>query len=189
MKLLLLLPLIALTCCAAETSRTGSPERTPQPVSANVRPSDTPPLSATETVNPSGPPPQPNCPDFNAEFLVTQNWLHSPKFRYIQVYLEPAAFSEKNLRKLFACISKENPEPKNLRLTLETDRSRVQIPTGRPGTGMSNMPPDPNQNDFLRAIYSRNSGRATAYDAREFFRYSPRTHVDEFYFITVILEK
>lgn len=174
MKFLLLAPLFVLANCSGQQPLYNKPAPTPR--------------SVADKSFPSGPPPQPKCPQFHAQFLVTQNSLYSEKVRSMQVYLAPASFGKNNLRKLFACLSESNPEPEHLIIKLETDMSRVQIPDGRPGSGTSGRPPDPHKNDFLRAIYFRRPGRGDN-TAKEYFRYSPRTHVDEFHFTTVIIKK
>ena len=135
--------------------------------------------------HPIGPPPQPNCPEIGFYYLVTQNSLYSANIRSIEVYLAPEDFSEKNLLILFTCLGRENPNPSHLTAELETDWSRVHIPDGRPGSGMSDMPPDPHENDYLRALYFRRPGRGDRMGGREYFRYSPAVKMDPFYFKTV----
>ena len=138
---------------------------------------------------PVGPPSQPNCREANYYYLVTQNLLYSEKVRHIEVYLAPEAFNEENLRILFACLGRENPYPHHLIAELETDWSRVHIPDGRPGSGASSMPPDPHENDYLRAVYFRRPGRGDRTGGREYFRYSPAVNMDEFYFKTVRMKE
>ncbi|MGH9818979.1 MAG: hypothetical protein ACRD43_02320, partial [Pyrinomonadaceae bacterium] len=111
-------------------------------------------------------PPQPSCPNVDFSFFQTQNVMYSSKVRHVELYMEPKAFTEKNLRSLFACISAANPEPIHLTAVLETDWSRVHIPDGSPGYGASNMPPDPHEYDFLQSTYYRRENH-------EYFRYSP----------------
>ena len=174
MRLILLLPFLFITACVSQTQHPVQPFPTPTP--------------SASAEYPSGPPPQPNCPEVRAEFLVTQNELYTEKVRHLEVYLTPTAFSESNLRLLFACLSKDNPEPPHLTAEVETDWSRVHIPNGMPGTGASNMPPDPHEYDFLKAIYYRRP--ATDHRKRaEYFRYSPRIHLDQFYWTKVIIKK
>ncbi len=174
MKLLLLVPLIALANCSGQRPVTDEFAKVPE--------------SVAEKLYPSGPPPKPKCSTIEAEFLVTQNSLRSELMRRMEVYLAPTAFDEKNLRSLFECLSKENPEPEHLIISLETDWSRVHIPDGRPGTGASGGPRDPHENDFLRAMYYRRPEKGDRY-GKEYFRYSPRIHLDQFHFTTVSLKK
>ncbi len=127
-------------------------------------------------------PPQPICPKVNFYFFQTQNLMYSSKVRHIELYMEPKAFTEKNLRSLFACISSANPEPIHLTAKLETDWSRVHIPDGRSGSGASNMPSDPHEYDFLQATYYRR-------ERQEYFRYSPAPKIDQYYFTEVVIRK
>ncbi len=125
-------------------------------------------------------PPQPNCPNVDFNFFQTENAMYSSKVRHLEVYMDPKAFTEKNLRLLFACLSAANPEPIHLTAELETDWSRVHLPSDRPGSGASNMPPDPHEYDFLQAIYFRR-------ERHEYFKYSPAPHVDQYYFTEVVI--
>ncbi len=172
MKFVLILPLLLCISCVGQTERAIKPSPSPTP----------PPVYA------SGPPPQPSCPEVRGEFMVTQNELYSEKVRHMEVYLSPSSFDEKNLRALFACLSQGNPKPEHLTVTVETDRSRVHIPDGKPGTGISGGPVDPHEYDFLKAIYYRRPAVSNRMPV-EYFRYSPRTHLDQFYWTKVVIKK
>lgn len=138
------------------------------------------PATATKSVDDatlsSRLPPQPVCKNTVPEFLMTYDELRSNTVRKIQVLLDPKYFNEQNLAQIFDCLSKANPDPEHLMIDLQTDRSRVHIPDGRPGTGASNLPPDPRENDFLRAMYFRRPGKGDRV-GKEYFEYSPSVKV------------
>lgn len=134
--------------------------------------------SISVTLEPTRMPQTQTC--YDLEFSIVNNDLYSSKIRHVELFLDPNAFNEKNLRRLFSCVSRDNPEPAWLTVQVETDWSRVHLPTGRPGTGSCPAPPDPHEYDFLQALYWRRENH-------EYFRYSPGIHIHQFYFKTVVI--
>lgn len=123
-----------------------------------------------------------DCPGINFKYQIAGNDMWSSKVRHIWLYLEPAAFNEKNLRSLFACVSKANPEPVHLTVELNTDWSRLpDLTSTEPGSGCGECQEDPHKYDFLQALYFRREGR-------EYFKYSPAPHVKDWDFITVVIQ-
>lgn len=116
------------------------------------------------------------CVRFDFRWLELSNELYSSKFRHIDVFLDPKAFSEDNLRNLFEHLSKANGEPENLTVSVYTDWAQIDPAAPNcPGTGISNMPEPPDKYDYLQATFWRRG-------EREYFRYSPKikVHVSDF---------
>jgi hypothetical protein len=120
------------------------------------------------------------CVTFKFHYLETENVLYTPVVRHIEIFLDEKAFSEENLKTLFAYISKKNPEPQHLTVIVHTNWAQLNFPSDCPGTGTSNMPARPDEYDYLQAIYYR---RAKV----EYFRYSPAIKVDSSKFKQVVL--
>jgi len=122
-----------------------------------------------------------DCPGLNFTYQIAGNDMWSEKIRHIYLYLEPKAFNQKNLRQLFACVSKANPDPVNLIAELNTDWSRLPDPSStEPGSGCGGCKEDPHKYDFLQAKYVRR-------EHSEYFKYSPVTHVKDWDFTTVVI--
>jgi len=123
------------------------------------------------------------CTKFDFRWLELENVLYSEKVRHIEVFLDERAFSEENLRTLFAFLSKKNPHPQHITAVVYTNWQQLPLPSPDcPGWGMSNMPEKPDRYDYLQAIYYRR-------EAREYFRYSPATKVHDSEFKTVLISK
>ena len=121
------------------------------------------------------------CQRFDFRWIELFNYPASSKIRRAEIFMDPTAFSEDNLRQLFEYLSRANPEPSDLIVTVKTDWRQLQ-PTSRhcPGSGASNMPEPPDKYDYLQAIYHRRSWA-------EYFLYSPKTNVREDKFTKVVI--
>jgi hypothetical protein len=122
-----------------------------------------------------------NCVRFKFHWLETENSLPTPVVRYIEIFLDEKAFSEENLKTLFAYLSEKNPEPTRLVVKVHTNWAQLDFPSlGCPGSGISNQPDSPDEYDYHQAIYQRSV-------KTEFFRYSPALKVHEANFKTVVI--
>ena len=102
--------------------------------------------------------------------METSNWLASEKIRRINIFLDPDAFTEINLKQLFGYLSKSNREPIRLIVTVETEWKRLPFANTCP-SGRSEVPLDPERNDFYKATFQR--GRNFGY-----FQYNPILKTD-----------
>jgi len=124
-----------------------------------------------------------NCVPFDFRWLQKENVLYSEKIRHIEIFLDPKAFNEANLKKLFGYLSSANPGPEGLTILVHTDWA--QLGPAAPnclGTGISEQPADPHEYDYLQATYWRRG-------QREYFRYSPKAKIDQSQFITVFIHQ
>lgn len=105
------------------------------------------------------------CEELPFRFVVLKNEAVTTDLREIQVFLDPTAFSVENLRELFSHLSKRNPEPGLLQVSVITDWEQLGkwSDCSRGGIGGTNN--DSNYNKFHRARYYRVAGQ-------EYFRYS-----------------
>jgi hypothetical protein len=121
------------------------------------------------------------CPAVKAAYKIAGNDLWSENVRHVWLYLEPAAFNEKNLKKLFACVSKANPEPVHLTAELHTDWSRLpEVTSTEPGGGCGECKEDPHRYDFLQGWYMRR-------EKHEWIEYSPAPHIRDTAFKTIVI--
>ena len=121
------------------------------------------------------------CEKFTFRWLEIFNDLYSSKIRHIDIFLDSKAVNEANLRKLFEHLSKANPEPDHLTVSVFSDWAQLDPAAPNcPGSGASNMPEPPDKYDYLQATYWRRG-------ERQYFRYSPKTKVPESEFKTVVI--
>ena len=122
-----------------------------------------------------------DCVRFKFHWLEIHNVLYTPVVRNIEIFFDEKAFSEENLKTLFAYLSEKNPDPKHLTVVVYTNWAQLDFPSpGCPGIGISEQPDPPDKYDYHRAIYYRREGR-------EYFRYSPALKVHEANFKTVVI--
>lgn len=121
-----------------------------------------------------------DCVTFKFHYLEIENVLYSPVVRHIEIFLDEKAFSEENLKTLFAYLSEKNPEPKHLTVVVHTNWAQLGYPSDCPGIGLSNQPARPDEYDYLQATYYR---RAKV----EYFDYSQALKIDASEFKRVIL--
>jgi|KBSSwiStaDraftv2_1062776.scaffolds.fasta_scaffold140966_3 hypothetical protein len=113
-----------------------------------------------------------SCVPFSFRWLETENVRYTSKIRHVEVFMDPKAFNEENMKKLFSYLSSTNTDTESLTVILHTDWAQMQPPAPNcPGTGISEQPADPHEYDYLQAIFWRRG-------KREYFSYSPRIHVD-----------
>lgn len=114
-----------------------------------------------------------DCVTMNFHYLVTLNYLATPKARYIEVFLEEKAFSEENLKTLFTYISEKYPDPEYLTVKLQTNWNQLSLPSDCPGSGISNMPDRPDKYDYYQAVFHRRGDQ-------KYFRYNPTLKTSKF---------
>jgi hypothetical protein len=85
--------------------------------------------------------------------------------RAVEVLLDGKAFSEKNLKTLFALVSKRFPKSDQLYIWVYTSLEQIPTPEEKDG-GATSESNEVNSNKYYWAVYLRNEGD-------EFFRYSP----------------
>ena len=66
-------------------------------------------------------PKQMDCRPLHFRYLILSNELWSEKLRHIDIFMEPSAFSEGNLNKLFKIFSKTFTKPEVLTITVKTN--------------------------------------------------------------------
>lgn len=121
------------------------------------------------------------CVRFDFRWLELFNGLYSSTIRHIDIFLDPKAFREDNLKRLFEHLSKVNRDPDFLIVSVYTDWNQIDPAAPNcPGSGMSEMPAQPDEYDYLQATFWRRG-------EREYFRYSPKIKVHAANFTEVII--
>lgn len=110
-----------------------------------------------------------DCITMPFHYLIVENVLYSPKVRHILVFLDEKAFTEENLKTLFQYLSKKNPEPKHLTITLKTNWTQLSLSSDCPQLGLTNQPARRDEYDYHQAIFYRRDRSGTV----EYFRYNP----------------
>jgi hypothetical protein len=127
------------------------------------------------------------CERFGFRWIEMYNYLASSKIRRAEIFMDPSAFNEANLRQLFEHLSRVNPEPSDLIVTVKTDWNQLQPSAPScPGYGASNMPEPPDKYDYLQATYQRRHWIEEK-SWTEYFIYSPKTKVREPEFTKVVI--
>ena len=111
-----------------------------------------------------------SCNNFDFRFFVTLDWQMSENVRKLEVFLDPSAFNENNLKDLFSYLSRKNPDSKILIIEVETEWKRMPVANACP-SGDSELPLDPKRNDFHVATFRRGGKHAQ-------FKYNPVLKTD-----------
>ncbi|HQU94460.1 MAG TPA: hypothetical protein PLK77_19340 [Pyrinomonadaceae bacterium] len=133
----------------------------------------------SKTTDSSPPPIQPSdntdCTTWDFHYLITLDHQMSSAFRKIEVFMEPEAFSEANLKRLFRYLSDKNPvaedSKNNLLISVATDWKQLGFPSDCPPSGSSggrNGDPIP----YHWARFYRRGGK-------EFFTFNPDLKADD----------
>jgi hypothetical protein len=113
-----------------------------------------------------------DCIRWDFHFLVTDEIEMSASSRHIEVFMEAAAFSENNLKRLLRHLSDKNPDTgsqRTLVILVKTDWKQLGLPnTDCPPFAMSGGDGGRDTYDYLWANFYRQDGR-------EFFVYNPDT--------------
>jgi len=105
--------------------------------------------------------------DFEFKFLITHNFADA-KTREVSVFMDPSAFNDKNLRKLFKYFSTKYRSPNTMTVRVETSWYTAGAPNiDCEGNGMSELPDDPERQKYHWALYLR-SGE------NEVYRFNPK---------------
>ena len=122
-----------------------------------------------------------DCVKFKFHWLEIENVLYTPVVRHVEIFFDEKAFSEENLKTLFAYLSEKNPEPKHLTVVVHTNWAQLWYPSDCPPFAISEQPDPPDKYDYLQAIYYRRKDR-------EYFRYSPAVKVHDADFKMVVIK-
>ncbi len=114
-----------------------------------------------------------DCFTMKFHYLLTLDYMVTPKLREIHVFLDEKAFSEENLKILFSHLSKQFQEPNYLSVKVKTDWSQIPLPSNCPPKGTSNMPSEIDRYDYHQAIFYRRG-------ENEYFRYNPVLKTSDF---------
>lgn len=105
--------------------------------------------------------------DFGFKFLITHNFPDK-KRRDVYVFMDPAAFNDENLKKLFSYFSTKYRSPKFMSIRVETSWYRVPAPNiDCEGSANSGEPDDPERYNYHWALFLR-SGE------NEIYRFNPK---------------
>src|SRR5688572_27733210 len=85
-----------------------------------------------------------DCVSFDFRWLEFQNVLFSKAVRHIEIFMDERAFSEKNLRALFVYLSKKNPKPGMLTISVRTSWAQLE-PYSDCGDAISGEPDKPDR--------------------------------------------
>ena len=105
--------------------------------------------------------------DFDFKFIITHNFAHKTR-RDVHVFMDPTAYNDKNLKKLFSYFAVKYKSPNIMAVWVETSWYRVAAPNiDCEGSGESNMPDDPETRKYHWALYLRRGND-------EVYRYNPK---------------
>jgi len=105
--------------------------------------------------------------DFDFKFVITHNSADKTT-REIWVFLDPDAFNDKNLKKLFGYFAGKYKSPNIRSVQVETSWYRLPAPNiDCEGNGMSGMPDDRERSKYHWALYLRSGND-------EVYRYNPK---------------
>ena len=170
MTMLGILLAISLTCSpAAERAVTKNSEKLAATVETEQENRSPEPISTVEIQQEKNlsEPRYHTCAQFKFKFFIIDDLLYTETYRQMRVFMDEKGFSEPNLRTLFDYISKLNPDPVGLTVTVYTNWEQFQNPLPH-GCGMAmsegNRPVDYR---FQEATYYRRDRPKN----REYFRY------------------
>lgn len=121
-----------------------------------------------------------SCETFSFRWIELDNYMLSPSNRRIEIFLDPTAFSEANLRSMFEHLSRKTPSPQNLTINVRTSWNQLEPNSDCPAVVISGRPDPIDLYDYLSAFYWRRADR-------EYFRYSPAVKVHESKWTQVII--
>lgn len=98
-------------------------------------------------------------------YVICSNDIGGIGSRQVTVLLDPAAFSEENLKKLFYLVAKRFPEPSSLDVWVKTRLWQIETPEESEIGKISDLGDDPHNDQFQQALLMRTNGN-------ELFRYS-----------------
>ena len=105
--------------------------------------------------------------DLNFKFIITHNFADKTS-REVEVFLDPQAFNDKNLKKLFSYFATKYKSPNIMEVRVETSWYTVAAPNiDCEGEAMSNMPDDPEKLKYHWALYLRSGND-------EVYRFNPK---------------
>ncbi|MDI1240662.1 MAG: hypothetical protein PSX80_01915 [bacterium] len=107
------------------------------------------------------------CFDLKFKFIIASNWADQDT-REVFVFMDPAAFNDRNLRKLFDYFATKYKSPDTMSVTVETSWYRVAVPNidCEPDV-ISGMPDDPEREKYHWALYMKRGDN-------EVYRFNPR---------------
>ena len=115
----------------------------------------------------SKPTPQQDCVTFDFHYLELENYPYETStLKHIEVFIDEKAFTEKNLSTLLGYLSDKYLKWKYLVVVVHTNWEQLQFPSDCPGSGSSNQPDDPHENDYHHATMYRTG-------ENQFFHYNP----------------
>ncbi|CAN5873008.1 hypothetical protein BH20ACI4_BH20ACI4_12320 [soil metagenome] len=109
-----------------------------------------------------------DCTMIDFHYLILENSKWTEKVRHIEVFLDENAFSEENLKVLFHYLSKKNSAPRHLTIFVFTNWKQLPPSSDCPPTARSNMPENPNEYDYHKAVFYRRDRKENA----EYFEYN-----------------
>lgn len=98
-------------------------------------------------------------------YVICGNEMGAIGSRQVTVLLDPVAFTEENLKKLFYLVAKRFPEPAPLLVWVKTSLWQIETPEENELPKMSDVGDDPHSDQFPQALLMRTNGN-------ELFRYS-----------------
>ncbi|HEX8251068.1 MAG TPA: hypothetical protein VF599_23035 [Pyrinomonadaceae bacterium] len=107
-----------------------------------------------------------DCVTMKFHYLVTLDFMLTSKIRRIEVFMNEKAFSEENLKTLFAYLSDKYTSSEDLNVIVNTNWNQLQLPTDCLPLRASNQPDKPDKYDYHQAIFNRR-GKI------KYFRYNP----------------
>ncbi len=114
-----------------------------------------------------------DCADINFHYLITSDAQDTSVSRSVEVFLDNAAFSEKNLKILFAHLAKRYSRTKILIITVVTNWEQLPLPADCRSAGISDLSTKPENFEYHEARYFRNQ-------ETEFFTYNPVLKTEDF---------
>jgi hypothetical protein len=107
-----------------------------------------------------------DCVTMKFRYLVRNDYMSTPKMRYVDIFMDEKAFSEENLKTLFDYLSDKYTGPEDLTMVVVTNWNQLPLPTDCPPSGISGLPDKPDKYDYHQAIFHRRG-------INKYFRYNP----------------
>ncbi len=107
-----------------------------------------------------------DCLELDFRYIVLLEAQYTPRSQYVEVFLDPTAFSEENLSLLFRHLAKNYSETRKLGVTVLTDWNQIPPPAICPPAGLSDTSNKKEEFEYHKASYFRNGNS-------EYFTFNP----------------
>ena len=115
-----------------------------------------------------------DCRSLKFRYFMIVNALHGEKIRRIDIFMEPSAFSETNLNKLFTMFSKTFTKPEVLIIELKTNWNQFHFSRAPncPGVGFTSQSATEDQRKVEKNTYKYHYALFRRKDGVEYYTYN-----------------